>query len=161
VEQKRPDLLLEIVSLMPDVKFMIYGTPVLVGDHVVSETLKNFPNVELKGEYDGFSALPISEIGAFLYTSAWDGLPNTLLEAGSRCLPIVAPLVGGIGELINEATGWPVAPDAGADVYAERLRTSIAAADESRERARRLRDFIRARHADGLFDDTLRNVGYL
>ena len=49
---------------------------------------------------------------AFLYTSAFDGLPNVLLEALSAGLPVIAPDVGGIGEaVVNEVTGRLIEAD--------------------------------------------------
>jgi glycosyltransferase involved in cell wall biosynthesis len=47
-----------------------------------------------------------SEIDIYLNTSRQEGLPITIIEAMSRCLPIVAPDVGGIKEIvIDKETG--------------------------------------------------------
>jgi glycosyltransferase involved in cell wall biosynthesis len=64
--------------------------------------LRRLDNVEIKGGYARFSDLLAGHYMAFVYTSQWDGLPNVLLEA-ARYLPIVAPAVGGIPELLERA----------------------------------------------------------
>jgi glycosyltransferase involved in cell wall biosynthesis len=56
--------------------------------------------VSLHGGYDDFARIVRQDHSAFVYTSAWDGLPNVLLEAASANLPIVAPDIGGIRDLI-------------------------------------------------------------
>jgi glycosyltransferase involved in cell wall biosynthesis len=63
------------------------------------------PNLRYLGPFSGFDAIPAAPYRAFLYTSAWDGLPNILLEAMAAGLLVVAPAVGGIPEIVNEATG--------------------------------------------------------
>ena len=56
--------------------------------------------MSLHGGYDDFARIACSDHAAFICTSAWDGLPNVLLEASSARLPVVAPDVGGIRDLI-------------------------------------------------------------
>jgi len=46
-----------------------------------------------------------------LHLSDWEGMPNTILEAMSCGLPVVATNVGGIPELIQPQTGLLVEPD--------------------------------------------------
>lgn len=121
--QKRPDLLLEIAAAMPDFQFYVYGAPSLNDTFRIYERLKKFDNVHLGGSYDGFSALPVEQCGCFLYTSAYDGLPNALLEAASAGLPIVAPDVGAIRDFINDSTGWLLPGKASANQYAATIKT--------------------------------------
>jgi glycosyltransferase involved in cell wall biosynthesis len=74
-------------------------------------------------------------------------MPNVLLEAGAAGLPVVATLVGGVGELIDESTGWPVAHGAGAVAYRERIASLLADPAEAIARAERLSRRIAQRHS--------------
>lgn len=158
--QKRPDLLLEIARACPDLTFDVWGTAVMDGGGALA-SLRKQANVALRGPYDGFDAIPTDGYAAFLYTSLWDGLPNVLLEAGARGLPVVASGVGGVGELISPATGWCVDPDAGADGYAGALRQAISTG-EGAERGASLREVVGTHHGMEAFAVALAGIpGYL
>ncbi len=43
--------------------------------------------------------------------SRWEGLGIAALEAGACGIPVVASTVDGLGDIINENTGWPLIPD--------------------------------------------------
>ena len=61
------------------------------------------------GGFNGFDSLPVLAYDAFLYTSTFDGLPNVILEALGRGLPVIAPDVGGISEAVVQGeTGFLV-----------------------------------------------------
>lgn len=98
--QKCPDLLARLASALPDYHWDIYGTQVVPGHGGNISALRKARNVSLHGGYDDFARIVRPDHAAFVYTSAWDGLPNVLLEAASEGLPIVAPDVGGIRDLI-------------------------------------------------------------
>lgn len=110
--QKRPGLLVGIAHALKDagldVVIDVYGMPddgtdprELFGDGV--------PGVEYCGGFSEFQQLPVSSYDAFLYTSGYDGLPNILLEAMAARLPVIAPDIGGIGEVVRPGvTGWLV-----------------------------------------------------
>lgn len=110
--QKRPELLASIAKALSlaglDVAIDVYGTP----DSGVNprEILDaRSPGVAYHGSFSTFHDLPIKSYDAFLYTSAYDGLPNILLEALGAGLPVIAPDVGGIGEVVKPGlTGWLV-----------------------------------------------------
>lgn len=55
-----------------------------------------------KREFNGINDLPTGDYDVFMYTSNADGLPNILLEAATKGLPIIAPNVGGIGDFIKD-----------------------------------------------------------
>src|SRR6185436_17278763 len=60
-------------------------------------------------------------MNVILLASRHEGLPNVLLEAQSLGVPVVAPDVGGMSEVVEHGvTGW-VIPNADASALAERL----------------------------------------
>ncbi len=108
--QKRVDLLAAIVRQCADrpYQFHIYGYSLLDPQKT---DLPAGLNVTYHGPFDGFESLPTERFDVFLYTSQWDGLPNVLLEAMAAGLAVVAPNVGGVGELIIPGqTGYLISP---------------------------------------------------
>lgn len=111
--QKRISLLaniaekLEIIS--PDVLIDVWGSSILDDENndTISRLRKN-KNVNLCGGFSGFESLPLENYGLFLYTSAFDGLPNVILEAMRAGFPVVSSLVGGVGEVLSDKTGYPI-----------------------------------------------------
>jgi glycosyltransferase involved in cell wall biosynthesis len=134
--QKRPDLALEVARRMPDVDFRFWGEKVLKGD-----PLGRLPdNVTLSGTYDRFADLDLSGVDAWLYTSAWDGVPSLAMEVGMTGVPIVASLIGGVGEVISGENAWPVADWERPEAYEKALRAILADPVGARQRARALRE---------------------
>lgn len=107
--QKRPDLLVEIATQIHDIHWDIYGSPLSAQDpHLAA--LSKLSNVTLHGSFERFQDIVSDEHLAYVYTTAWDGLPNVLLEAAKAGLPIVAPDIGGIHDLVSEK--WLLPPTA-------------------------------------------------
>lgn len=144
--QKRPDLLYSIACAAPELEFHVYGEPLLDEGKHWQRRLKRLPNVVMRGRYDGFKSIQAQAFCAFLYTSAWDGLPNVLLEASVAGLPIVASNVGGVGDLITEDTGFPVNEPEDAAAYVSALRAIRCNPSEGLSRRRRAMDLIEQRH---------------
>ena len=44
----------------------------------------------------------IAEVGSILFTSRWEGMPIAVMEAMNMRIPVVAPSVGGIPEIIDD-----------------------------------------------------------
>jgi glycosyltransferase involved in cell wall biosynthesis len=110
--QKRPELLLAIAraaaARVPGLMIEVWGSAVL--DAFDPALFRGLPNLRYRGPFNGFAALPVERYGVFLYTSAFDGLPNILLEAMAEGLPCIAPALGGIPEAVDDTTGLPVDP---------------------------------------------------
>lgn len=159
---KRPELLLEVASLCPEWHFDVVGEPNSPGSNraYVYDALRALPNVTLHG------FVPYAQIGArydaaalLLCTSAWEGYPNTFLEAWSRGLPVVATVdpdgVIGRHELGRVAGG-----------SAYELRAAVGAvlgdAGERAACAERARRFFAAHHtvaaAGAAYETLLRAV---
>lgn len=109
-EPKRPELIIEAISLLPqkikdNIKFTIVGDGVKRGA-VEKLADERGVKVELKGALPKDKAM--AELGfadIFVFISAWEGFPYTILEAMACSLPVIASDVGGIGEVVNEANG--------------------------------------------------------
>ena len=133
--QKRVDLVFEIARNMPDVDFHAWGERVLNAP-VLHEPP---PNLVLHGAYENIADLDAGSADAWLYTSAWDGVPTQLLEVAMIGVPLVASQVGGIGEVVSPADAWPVADHANPSAYVAALREVLADPVEAGRRAQALR----------------------
>jgi glycosyltransferase involved in cell wall biosynthesis len=121
---KRLDVLFQVATRLVGLPyhFHVYGAE--VDDPPIRELLRalsNLPNVTTYGPYDGFQSLVVDNYDVFLYTSERDGVPNVLLEAMAAGLPVVAPDVGGIREIVSDATGFLVTGADGVDEYVRYL----------------------------------------
>lgn len=139
---KRPDLLLEIVKLFPDVLFDVFG-PIESESRDFAKKLQGEKNVKMHGEYSNPHVIMRSKpYAAMLYTTASDGMPNVILEAAIEKLPIIAPpYIGGIRDIINEDTGYCVGGD---DVksYAQALRQALDTPELAQQKAERAFDLL-------------------
>lgn len=162
--QKRPDILIKIAeacSALP-FKFHVYGASLLSKD-IYTEKLKRLKNVQYHGSFDGLSSLPSEECDLFLYTSQWDGIPTVLLWAMSKCLPVVAPNVGGVGELvIHNKTGFLIDPYDDVKAYANCLETIYHDRPSLKKIVDNAYDLVSARHSPEKFLESLKKFpGYV
>ena len=134
--QKRLDIVVEVARAMPEIDIRAWGKEVLGGATVDFDALPS--NIKLQGTYRDFDDLPLAEFDFFFYTSEWDGLPTILMDVGIRGIPVVASRVGGVSDLISEATGYPVDSQQPAD-YVAAIRALAADPAEATRRARALR----------------------
>jgi glycosyltransferase involved in cell wall biosynthesis len=148
---------LDIARRMPDVTFRCWGAAVLDAP----PKLDDLPaNVAVYPPFLAYDELPLAESDGFIYTSAWDGLPTILIELGALGVPIVASAVGGVPELIDEKTGWPVGEDASADDYVEAIRAMLANHSSRIRRAVALQKKVMQRHSpDGYIDNVAALIG--
>ena len=116
-QQKRPDLLAKIAAeasrLMPALRFCAYGTPDQESDWPA--LFADTPGLEYLGPFQEFAALQPAGYDALVYTSAFDGLPNVILEAMGWGLPVIAPDVGGVSEAVRDGETGFLIPDLGDD----------------------------------------------
>jgi glycosyltransferase involved in cell wall biosynthesis len=112
--QKRPDVLARVAEHCPEHEFDVFCTnPDSREASDYLGRLYHLPNLKFHGAYGSFEELAGRGYDAFLYTSGWDGMPNVILEAVASGIPVIAPDVGGISEMIREETGYLVSgPDA-------------------------------------------------
>jgi glycosyltransferase involved in cell wall biosynthesis len=80
-----------------------------------------------------------------MLTSRHEGLPNVLLEAQSLGIPVVAPDVGGMSEVVEQGvSGWTIR-NANADSLAERALHCLTSEPWRRIAAQRAPHFVRDR----------------
>jgi glycosyltransferase involved in cell wall biosynthesis len=160
--QKRPDLMMAIARDMPDVCFEIFGDLLLDKDLHNCAGLESLSNVVIHGPYDGFDSLPVERFAAFLYTSAWDGLPNVLLEAAAHGLPTVAANAGAVSEIIDRSSGLLVEHPDSVHEYVRLLRWVINDRPKAMEQMASIREVINRRHSQGHFLQSLKEIpGYV
>jgi len=158
--QKRPDILLAVARAMPTVGFDVHGVSVLGPEHPAMRALHALPNVTVHGPFARFEDIVTPAHVGYLFTTSWEGLPTILLDAAAAGLPIVAPAVGGIVDMIERA--WLVEDPDDAEAFVLRLQQLIADPQLRRSRRRQQYAALAAGRAWSDFTHTLRGVeGYL
>lgn len=102
--------------------------------------------VRFLGARDDVPAV-LSAADAYVMSSAWEGMPMVLLEAGAAGLPIVATAVGGNGEVVRDGeSGFLVPPRDSEALGAGMLRLMALPSQERRSMGERGREHIRANY---------------
>lgn len=163
--EKRPDLLPRIANhlalLAPDMRIDIFGSAVLGAFD--PRCLAGLPNLVYRGSFEGFASLDHSAYDAFVYTTAYGGMPNVVLEAIAAGLPVIAPDVGGIGEIIVGGESGLLLPAlSGTEEMAAAYADAVARlADDPALRARLATGALRRlerRHAPAAFAEAARAI---
>jgi glycosyltransferase involved in cell wall biosynthesis len=154
-QQKRFDILEKVARAMPDVDFVAWGKAVLGKPPSVRKLPKN---LMLNPPFGSYEELPLRDCDGWLYTAAWDGLPTILIECGAMGMPIVASAVGGVPELIDNMTGWPVQDAGDPEAYVTALRAMLTDPEARRRRATALQARVRARHSPENFRAALERI---
>jgi glycosyltransferase involved in cell wall biosynthesis len=129
--------------------------------------LKHLPaNVQYKGSFDGLITLPLKSYDVFLYTSLFDGTPNTLLEAGASNLPIISSAVGGIPDLIHDnRCGLLVDDIMNPEAYANSIRKLYDSEEQRSHLATNMLQKVEVQFSDTQFrkslSELLESLNYL
>ncbi|MFZ3151595.1 MAG: glycosyltransferase [Anaerolineaceae bacterium] len=158
-KEKRWDLFLEVVERCQFADFAMFGQSVVDS----ASALPDLSNLEYKGKFNATEELFLEHsYDVFMFTSKWEGLPNILIEAGTWGVPIIAPNVGGVGELINAETGFLLPEKPTSQDYLEAMRKIKDNPQEAARRAENLLELILMRHTWDHFLGDVKNVpGYL
>lgn len=157
--QKNYPLLFEIASISDFAEFDVYGNPVM-------GSMPQFPELENLKYNGGFTSLDdipnLHEYDCLVFTTRYEGLPNVLLEIGDLGIPIIAPAIGGIPELINSETGFLLSSAPSADDYREALLDIREHPEKAKSRAEKLRKLITERHGWEAFTASIDRIpGYI
>ena len=140
-----------------------YGLEVM-GDPTLRQTLDALERAgAIRHEpFARFEDLPVNDIDVYVLTSEWEGVPLGILEAMSAGLPVVAPTVGGVGEVLDESTGFPVDRFDDVDAYLSAFSSIIADEPEALRRADTAQRRVTSVFSRGAFDERLASIpGYL
>ena len=154
--QKRFDLVVELAEALPELEIWVWGKTILGGLDVDFDALP--PNIKQQGTFRHFDDLPIESCDFFLYTSEWDGLPTVLLDAGARAIPTVASFVGGVGEVLDDETGFPVRGALDASSYVATIREMLAQPQEVTRRAQAFQTHVRRLCSQEAYLDVLKGA---
>ena len=143
---KRPELLLELARRLPDRDFIMVGGEVsaeLTFGKKILESAAALPNLTATGR------IPSQEVAGYLSraallvnTSAWEGFPNTFLEAWGQRTPVLS-FVEVDGVIAGEGVGV-VCPDI--DRMAAQIQRLLGAEEERRGMGHKARLLIETRY---------------
>lgn len=157
VKGKRLDRLLAIAKLAHEKKFPIVfavaGEPLDRFSKMALTALQALPNVKVSAKaFDNWESLSPERQDAFVFTSETEGMPNIVLEALARGLPVVSSNVGDVLQLPLD--GVRVVHD-GDDP--EKWLYHIS---NHLNKCSPIHEWIRSNHSVESFDDGLRTMGY-
>ncbi len=142
---KRPDVLVKIARCLPDFTFEIYGDSAL--DEAEMRTISNLKNVRLHGPYFNSQSLPRVGIGAYLHTARHEGGAITLKEAIVAGLPVIAPPLGIIPDIVGPDTGWLVASGDDVQAYVDAIQECVSNPQERLRRIRNAQELLAKEHS--------------
>lgn len=161
-KQKRVDLLIEIARLMPDINFDVYGYATTEYEHELEKQMHEVSNIKVYGKFDSLKSVVGGDAySLLLFTSGWEGLPITLLDATNAGLPTVASAVGGVPEFITEITGYPVWDIDASGAYVKCIREAMADEFTRRKKWDSAVELLLSRHTLEYFSKQLNGIpGY-
>ena len=109
-EPKRPEMVIDVISgfeksIKEKIRFSI------IGDGTKRNYLENLAkeknvDVVFTGNLEHSEVMKeLAKNDIFVFISAWEGFPYTILEAMSVGLPVIASDVGGISEIVDNTVG--------------------------------------------------------
>jgi glycosyltransferase involved in cell wall biosynthesis len=161
--QKRLDVLSRVAWALRErrlpVEIHFFGE-VVMGDPSLDATLASLAaaGAVRHPPYKHISDLGLSEFDAYVMTSEWEGVPNSLLELMSSGLPVIVPMVGGVPEVVDDEVGFPVERFDDVTGYVDAVEAIMRdpAAAERRAGAARIR--VHERFSKEAFDRSLREI---
>ena len=148
-EEKRPLLWLDVAAAVARQNDAVHF--VVCGDGPMRDEMRSYAStlgiadrVHLPGAQSNIGSW-YKMMDVVMLTSRHEGLPNVLLEAQSLGIPVVAPDVGGMSEVVEQGvTGWTIR-DADANSLAERVLQCLTDFEWRQIAAERAPRFVRDR----------------
>jgi glycosyltransferase involved in cell wall biosynthesis len=142
--EKLPHHIAALASRIPEMDFYVYGSPA-VDKGGIPPYLEGHENIKLCGKFDRFTEIFDSRpYDCFLFTSKWEGMPNVILEAIYCGIPVVAPDIGGVAEVVvDDKTGILVSGPYDLDGYETALRFLKDNPTQSKKYAENARTVVR------------------
>lgn len=165
--QKRLDRLADIAESLRGrpVELHVYGDAVIGDDPTLEATLSRLDQagvVRHPAYTAGFAEVVAGGADVLLLTSDAEGLPNTVLEAMSSGLTVIAPDVGDIARVIGEGTGYLVHDRADTAGYVSAVDQILADPASASARAIAARELVASEYSAEALDRTLEALpGYL
>lgn len=167
-KQKRLDVLADVAEAARrkglQVEWHVYGAPVIESEAAAQPHIERLEacGAVFHGTYRAFDELPLEETDLFLLTSESEGIPLTLLDVLAHRLPVMAPMVGGIPEVVTRETGWPIDRFDDVDAYVEALAAVAGDPAEAARRADAGHEHVATEFSWARFEERLRELpGYL
>ncbi|MGM0377187.1 MAG: glycosyltransferase [Bacteroidota bacterium] len=132
----------DVIKDHPNAYFFLAGQGKLESE--IKEQIKRYgieKNFILLGFFEDIHPL-LKNADIFVFSSLYEGMPNSLLEAMAHGLPVVSTNVNGVTELIKQGVnGFTVSPGA-AHELSETLRHVIENMEETKQIGHNARDFV-------------------
>ncbi|MCI4677908.1 glycosyltransferase [Rhodoblastus acidophilus] len=145
-ERANVEFLVELAKLDQNLYYEFYGLGKPAYLKTLTEAACSNENFAVKGSCANNNDLPAGKFGAFLYVASCCGSPDALFAAAKAGLPIIASDVGGIGELVDEDTGWLIEDARNPAAYLEALREIRNNPEKVRKRLLKMRERLDLRH---------------
>ena len=154
--EKLPDVLQSVSEHASFASFDVFGSTIVDGR---TPPLVPHERLRLRGPFSDVATL-FADGGydAFVFTSKWEGMPNILLEVGAHGIPVIAPDVGGVPELVGDDTGYLVRGAGNVQGYVQALESIRCDPGEAARRARNLAALVNERHNWSKFSETLKGI---
>lgn len=110
------------------------------------------PGINFRGPYKNFHEIPLQDYDIYLFTSYFEGMPNSVLEMAGSGILVVASDVGGLRETFDDSSVALVSMRGNEDDVARRfcdeiVRLSSLTKEEIRNRLWAARNSLIARHS--------------
>jgi glycosyltransferase involved in cell wall biosynthesis len=143
---KGTDVLAEIAKLRPHDEFVIFGPKTVP----LARLGLSQSNVRYAGVLPSVLHHDFSTVDGFLFTSHFEGMPNTVLEMAQHALPMVLSAVGGLTETFHDSA-YLVQPQSNPVLTAmefDRAMSSVLADSNRWSRVRASYDVVKLLHSD-------------
>lgn len=111
-----------LAMLRPRDSFNLFGT---VEKSTASSDLLKLPNVRYRGLQKDWEDFPFEEYAGLIFTSAFEGMPNVLLECAQQAIPLFISDVGGVRDTFDEDNSTIVVRETTPNLTADNFNDAI------------------------------------